>query len=370
MRAHVFPGVGRQKKGMAADLFRDFPDLSRRAEAILGWSVEELCRDNLHRRLVRSEYSQPVTFVVNALHQQARRDLPPPDYLAGHSLGEYNALYAAGVVDFDTGLRLVQRRAKLMGAISGSGMVAVVGTSLDAVNELLRTDEATGVVIANYNAPDQFVLAGTTEALQRIRPLVVARHGEDSVIPLNAGGIASHSPLMADASAAFREFLRTVELVAPHTPVLSNVTGRPYGSDPQAIASALADQIVRPVRWVECVRYLHRAGVTEFVELGENDTLTKFVAKIMAVEPPAESPAPDIDRARVDSVGRNKRDVVAPEMGGAAPTPPDDTGPWHDYRDERVVALLRAGMAGTVGVDDLIETIRAGMPAATQVDAR
>ncbi|MFD0427124.1 ACP S-malonyltransferase [Streptomyces zhihengii] len=178
MRCYVFPGQGTQKKGMGRSLFARFPDLLRRADQVLGYPVEELCRDNPDRRLSETAYAQPAIYVVNALHwSAAQEDLPPADFLAGHSLGEYSALFAAGAFDFETGLTLVQRRAELMGQISGGGMAAVVGLPEQVVEEILKRHDAAGVVIANYNAPEQVVLSGSHQELARIKPFFEKAEG-------------------------------------------------------------------------------------------------------------------------------------------------------------------------------------------------
>jgi malonyl CoA-acyl carrier protein transacylase len=411
MRSYVFPGQGVQKKGMGSGLFEDFPDLCRRAGELLGYSVETLCLDNPDGLLSRTEYAQPAIYVVNALHYlTARRADPPADYLAGHSLGEYNALFAAGAFDFDTGLLVVKRRAELMGQADGGGMAAVVGVSEDAIEETLKTHAAAGVVIANYNAPEQFVLSGSTEELARIRPIFEKLDGVRGFVPLRASG-AFHSPRMETAATAFREFLGSVDVGELQTPVIANVTGRPYASGAHAVRDSLAEQITRPVRWVECIRYMRNAGVADFVELGGSKILTPLIEKITAAEQHAAG-------ARQDLIARIRREVLQPEVGDVAlqfgedqsfrqlgmdsivyvrlarkvqavfgvPCKPDvmyanrtcaaladylarqgvskagppDAAPWREYRDERVLALLRDCANGTLGVDKVIETIRAG----------
>ncbi|MEU4739375.1 ACP S-malonyltransferase [Actinosynnema sp. NPDC023658] len=336
MRCYVFPGQGAQKKGMGKAVLGHFPDLCRQADEVLGYSVEELCLEDPGRLLNRTEHAQPALYVVNALHYlAARRDgLPAPDYLAGHSLGEYNALFAAGAFDFVTGLALVRRRAELMGRAEGGAMAAVVGVPADVVEEALAAHGVTGVVIANYNAPDQFVLSGGKEELARVRPVLEAVEGVRGFVPLRVSG-AFHSPHMAGAAREFRSSLEAVEFDELRTPVVSSVTGRPLGPDPDAVREALAEQITRPVRWTDCIRHLRDAGVSEFVELGGTKVLTSLVDKITAAEHHAERPS-------------------------AQTTAPADAGPWLDYRDERVLALLRDCADGRLSVDQAIETIRAG----------
>jgi [acyl-carrier-protein] S-malonyltransferase/polyketide biosynthesis malonyl-CoA-[acyl-carrier-protein] transacylase len=411
MRSYVFPGQGVQKRGMGRGLFEHFPDLCRQAGEVLGYSVETLCLEDPERLLRRTEYAQPAIYVVNALHHltACRRDPRPADYLAGHSLGEYNALLAAGAFDFATGLTLVRRRAELMGRAEGGAMAAVVGVSEDAIEDTLRAHGATGVVIANYNAPRQLVLSGGRDELARIRPILEAMDGVRGFVPLRVSG-AFHSPRMETAVAAFRKVLDSVDFGEIKTPVVSNVTGRPYESGGHAVRESLAAQITRPVRWSECVRYMRDAGVSTFVEVGASKVLTRLIDEITAEDR-------DADGERGDLLTRIKRDVLQPVVGDAAlgfdenqsfrqlgmdsivyvrlarrveavfgiPFKPDmiyanrtcaaladhllarqdapkaepkEAVPWREYRDERVLALLRDCANGTIGVDQVIETIR------------
>lgn len=327
MRCHVFPGQGVQKKGMGSALFPRFAELCSQADEVLGYSIEELCLTNPERRLGTTEYAQPAIYVVNALHHlAAREELPPADYFAGHSLGEYSALFAADAFDFATGLALVKRRAELMGRADGGAMAAVVGASEAIVEQTLCEHGADEVVIANYNAPEQFVLAGSAEELARLKPMFETLEGVRGFVPMRVSG-AFHSPWMAPAAADFRSFLASVAIGELKTPVISNVTGRPFEADPEAVREALVEQLTQPVRWMDCVRYLRRAGVSTFVELGGSKVLTSLIDKIPAPATPSES----------------------------APAP------WQEYRDERVLALLHDCANGTRSVDQTIELIRAGM---------
>ncbi|MGN2365343.1 ACP S-malonyltransferase [Streptomyces luridiscabiei] len=413
MRCYVFPGQGTQKKGMGRNLFGRFPDLPRRADRVLGYPIEELCLENPERRLSETVYAQPAIYVVNALHwSAAQEDLPPADFFAGHSLGEYSALFAAGAFDFETGLTLVRRRAELMGQVSGGAMAAVIGVSEQIVEETLKQHDATGVVIANYNAPEQFVLSGSREELVRIKPVFEKVEGVRGFVPVKVSG-PFHAPAMAPAAARFRTLLAAVDVGELRTPVLSNVTGRPFGSDAQEVRALLAEQITEPVRWTDCIRYLRDAGVSAFTELGESKVLTSLIDRITI----AQEAAPD---ARRDLIERIKREILQPEIGDEAlgfdedasfrqlglnsiiyvrlarragtvlgvPIKPDvifqhrscaaladylltrddvagaaapeaRPAPLREYQDERVTALLRDCANGTLGVDRTIEAIRA-----------
>ncbi|NEE54951.1 acyltransferase domain-containing protein, partial [Streptomyces sp. SID8455] len=185
--------------------------------------MEELCLENPERRLSETVYAQPAIYVVNALHwSAAQEDLPPADFFAGHSLGEYSALFAAGAFDFETGLTLVRRRAELMGQVSGGAMAAVIGVSEQIVEETLKQHDATGVVIANYNAPEQFVLSGSREELARIKPVFEKVEGVRGFVPVKVSG-PFHAPAMAPAAARFRTLLAAVDVGELRTPVISNV---------------------------------------------------------------------------------------------------------------------------------------------------
>lgn len=414
MRCCVFPGQGIQKKGMGRDLFGSFPDLCARADQVLGYSVEQLCLENPDRRLSETEYAQPAIYIVTTLRYLAtREDQPPAEYFAGHSIGEYSALFAAGAFDFETGLALVKRRAELMGRADGGGMAAVVGVPEAVVEETLRAYDATGVVIANYNAPKQLVLSGGQDELARLKPVFEALDGVRGFVPLRVSG-AFHSPWMAPAAAQFRDFLATVDVHELTKPVISNATGRPFDTDTRAVREALAEQIIKPVRWTESIRYLRDAGVEVFTELGEHKVLTPLIDEIIAAENPAADP-------REELIARIKREILQPEIGDAAldfdenqsfrqlglnsiiyvrlarqvesvlgyavkpdviyrhrscaaladylleqehvaqAAPKTAPEPWHEYRDERVLALLRDCANGNLSVEQAIETIRAGV---------
>ncbi|MFZ4268811.1 ACP S-malonyltransferase [Streptomyces arboris] len=356
MRCYVFPGQGTQKKGMGRSLFGRFPDLRSRADDLLGYSIEELCLENPERRLSETVYAQPAIYVVNALHwSAAQEDLPPADFLAGHSLGEYSALFAAGAFDFETGLTLVQRRAELMGQVSGGAMAAVVGVSEQIVEETLKQHDATGVVIANYNAPEQFVLSGSHEELARIKPVFEEVEGVRAFVPVRVSG-PFHAPAMAPAAERFRSVLASVDVGGLRTPVISNVTGRPFGPDAQEVRALLAEQIARPVRWTDGIRYLRDAGVSVFTELGESKVLTSLIDRITtapaqeptpapAQEPtPAQKPAPD---PRRDLIERIKREILQPEIGDEA-LGFDEDASFRQLGLNSIIYVRLARRAGTV----------------------
>ncbi|GGT00538.1 ACP S-malonyltransferase [Nonomuraea spiralis] len=279
----VFPGQGSQRKGMGTGVLERYPDLCARADEILGYSVAELCDDPV--RLRQTRYVQPALFTVNALSYLARKEAGDrPDYLAGHSLGEYAALFAAGCFDFETGLALVKRRGELMAEASGGTMAAVLGAEPERLEKLLA---GTGVDIANYNSPEQVVLAGPKDELDAL-----SRDVPGKWVPLSVS-VPSHSRYMEPAAAAFAEALDGVHIAEPRVPVISNVTGRPY--EVAEAAGLLRRQICNPVRWVDSLRYLMGRGVRELEEIGPGDVLGKLweVTRRHPVETPA-APEPGI----------------------------------------------------------------------------
>ncbi|MER7013157.1 ACP S-malonyltransferase [Saccharopolyspora sp. NPDC000359] len=286
LSVHVFPGQGSQFKGMGRELFDRFPELTARADEILGYSIRTLCLEDPDRQLKQTEYTQPALFVVNALaHLAALQEGGRlPDYVLGHSLGEFNALFAAGVFDFDTGLRLVRRRGELMSRASGGTMAAVSGCDVDAVREVLGRHGLDTIDVANINTPTQTVIAGPKDAVDRARPLF-AEVGARCV-PLNVSA-PFHSRYMAAAAAEFGRFLDEFAFAAPKVPVIANVDARPYGVGD--VAAKLRQQIASPVRWTDSVRYVMAQGELDVRELGPGTVLTKLVAKIQAEPlPPAD----------------------------------------------------------------------------------
>ncbi|MFD8057749.1 ACP S-malonyltransferase [Streptomyces cyaneofuscatus] len=340
MRCYVFPGQGIQKKGMGRSLFGRFPDLRSRADDLLGYSIEELCLENPERRLSETAYAQPAIYVVNALHwSAAQEDLPPADFFAGHSLGEYSALFAAGAFDFEGGLTLVQRRAELMSQVDGGAMAAVVGVCEQIVEETLKQHGATGVVIANYNAPEQIVLSGSHQELARIKPVFEKLQGVRGFIPVRVSG-PFHSPAMAPAAARFRSLLASVDLGELRTPVISNVTGRPFGPDAREVRDLLAEQIAKPVRWTDCIRYLRDAGVSVFTELGESKVLTSLIDRITTAQEPAADP-------RRDLIERIRREILQPEIGDEA-LGFDEDASFRQLGLNSIIYVRLARRAGTV----------------------
>ena len=287
----VFPGQGAQRRGMGADLFDRYPDLCRQADEILGYRLRDACLAGAPPGLRDTRSVQPALFVVNALSYLARVDdgHPTPDFVAGHSLGEYNALFAAGCFDFATGLRLTQRRGELMGGADGGGMLAVVGAPATDLAALLDRSGVDDVDLANRNSARQVVLSGPEEALRRAAETVTAA-GLGRCVPLRVSA-PFHSRYMAGAAAEFRSFLAGIALADPRIPVIANATARPY--PPGGVRDLLARQVDSPVRWWESMSYLLSRGVTNLVEVGPGTVLTDLWAAVRREPAPvAGGPGP------------------------------------------------------------------------------
>lgn len=284
MIAFVFPGQGSQKRGMGQGLFdevREYAAVEKDVDAILGYSMRKLCLEDPDNRLKETQYTQPSLYVVNALHYyKAHSEGIQPAWLAGHSLGEYNALLAAGVFDFLTGLRLVQKRGELMSQAKNGGMGAVIGLDADAVAKVINENGLSTLDVANFNTPKQTVVSGPVDDIKRAGASF-EKAGAQMYIPLQVSA-AFHSRYMADASKAFADFLAPMSFAAPRIPVVANVTGQPYPADnaSESVKSLLADQIKRSVQWTQSVRFLIGRGVTQFSEMGPGNVLTRMVQQI------------------------------------------------------------------------------------------
>jgi trans-AT polyketide synthase/acyltransferase/oxidoreductase domain-containing protein len=193
MKVALFSGQGSQEKGMGKDLFPQFPALVKEAGEVLGYSIEELCLENPQDRLVVTNFTQAAVFVVNSLHYLSvlRAGDSAFESAAGHSLGEYCALFAAGVFDFRTGLTLVKKRGELMARAQGGGMIAVIGLTERDIRSALDASGLTEIDIANYNSPNQFVLSGLRVNIEKAKRVMEAA-GARMCVVLNVGG-AFHS---------------------------------------------------------------------------------------------------------------------------------------------------------------------------------
>jgi trans-AT polyketide synthase, acyltransferase and oxidoreductase domains len=280
----LFPGQGAQAVGMGKDLFPLFPEETRTASELLGYSIEELCVSDPQGRLNQTDYTQPALFVVSALSvlKKLRETDTPPSFVAGHSLGEYNALFAAGAFDFATGVRLVKERSALMARATGGGMAAVVGLTREQVERVLREHGLATIDIANLNAPTQVVISGPKADIDAAQPHFEAAKAM-MYAKLKVSG-AFHSRYMTAAADEFARFLEPFTFAALRMPVIANATARPYAEGEAKLN--LARQINSPVRWVESIEYvLQQHSDAQFEEVGPGNVLTGLLRKIRAGGP-------------------------------------------------------------------------------------
>lgn len=266
---------------MGADCFKKFPDLVKEADACLGYSIEELCEMNPDGNLRKTQYTQPAIYVVSALSFLDRMEETQgklPDFAAGHSIGEYSALFAAGCFDFLTGLKLVARRGEIMSRVKGGGMAAITGMSVHEVEAILKNYAFDGIDMVNYNAPLQTVIAGLLSDIEEAAP-VFEEAGARMVVRLKVSG-AFHSRYMDEAAQEFSNYLNTFEFAEPRFPVIANCTARPYPEG--ASRELLSKQLNHPVKWSESIQYMLGFGECEFVELGGGRILSQMLKHIKA----------------------------------------------------------------------------------------
>ena len=263
---------------MGEKLFSRFPAQVAAADEVLGYSVTELCLRDPMKQLDQTRFTQPALFVVNALMYLDRlvQTGELPHYVAGHSLGEYDALFAARVFDFKTGVRLVQERARLMSRESGGAMAAVIGLSVEQIRRVLTETGLLGIDIANLNSTNQTVISGPEQEIV-VSQSSLERAGAQLFKRL-AVSAAFHSRYMVRAQQNFATFLQQISLAEPRIPVVSNVSARPHILS--ELKEKLASQITHSVRWTESMEWLLQQPEAEFVEIGPGNVLTGLVRRI------------------------------------------------------------------------------------------
>lgn len=271
--AWVFPGQGSQSVGMGIDLL-DIPSAKEKfaqAKDILGWSVTQMCESD-SEYLSRTLYTQPCLYVVESIIADIIREKgDKPDLVAGHSLGEYVAMYVADVFEWSAGLRLVKRRAELMDNAAGGKMAALMKFDREQLEKVLaQTDN---VVLANDNSAAQVVISGTPEAVEAVMSQVKTRRA----VLLNVSG-AFHSPLMSAAAAEFKDILESVNFQQATIPVLSNVEPVPT-IDAEILKKRLVEQMTGSVRWREISLALPEYGIERVVEIGPGNVLTGLIKR-------------------------------------------------------------------------------------------
>ncbi|MEO1519198.1 MAG: ACP S-malonyltransferase [Cyanobacteria bacterium J06633_2] len=271
--AWVFPGQGSQAVGMGLDLaaIESAAQRLETATQILGWSVLDICQSD-EETVSNTLYTQPCLYVIESILVDLLGDrTTKPDLVAGHSLGEYVALYAANVFDFEAGLRLVKRRAELMSDASDGMMAALMGFNRDELNAQLETID--GVVLANDNNPGQVVVSGTPEAVQLLMDSIKAKRK----VPLKVSG-AFHSPLMTEAAQEFGTVLEDIDFQSAEVPVMSNVDPTPE-TDAGRLKERLKSQMTGSVRWREISLRLPEEDIETVVEVGPGNVLTGLIKR-------------------------------------------------------------------------------------------
>ena len=279
-KAYIFPGQGSQFPGMAKELYQS-NEIARqmldRANEVLGFRITDIMFEGTAEDLKQTKVTQPAIFLHSVVLAKCLPDFCP-DMVAGHSLGEFSALVAAGAMDFEEGLRLVAIRAQAMQkaceAVPGT-MAAVLALPTETVEEICAGIDGT-VVAANYNCEGQIVISGEKSAVEEAC-IKMKEAGAKRALPLQVGG-AFHSPLMEPARAELAEGIAKAQFSIPVCPVYQNVTAMP-STDPEEIKANLLAQLTAPVRWTQSVRNMIADGASEFIEVGPGNVLQGLVKK-------------------------------------------------------------------------------------------
>lgn len=289
--AFVFPGQGSQYVGMGKQLYDASPAARRvfeQADAVLGFELSTLCFEGPQDELDDTINAQPAILTVSVACLEALKErygplgyVFTPTVVAGHSMGEYTALVAAGVLDFEDALRLVRERGRLMKETSEhtpGGMAAVIGLDEQVLEEVVAEARSEGMVaLANANSPGQTVLSGELNALQRAMELAKAR-GARLVQRLQVS-IAAHSPLMQNAAQHFNELIHRIHLRPPEVPLVANISAQAL-TTVEELRHELSEQLTRPVQWTRSVQEMLAHGVDTIVEVGPRQVLTGLVKRI------------------------------------------------------------------------------------------
>ena len=284
MKAFVFPGQGAQFVGMGKDLYENNQmahDLFEKANEILGFRITDLMFEGTEEDLRQTKVTQPAIFLHSVILAKTLGEEFKPDMVAGHSLGEFSALVAAGALSFEEGLKLVAARAMAMQKaceVTPSTMAAVLALPNEKVEEICATVDDV-VAPANYNCPGQVVISGTVTGIDAVCPLLLEA-GAKRAMKLKVGG-AFHSPLMQPAQEELAAAIEKAEFETPVCPVYQNVDAKPH-TDPAEIKANLIAQLTAPVRWTQSVQSMVADGLTEVVELGPGAVLQGLVRKIDA----------------------------------------------------------------------------------------
>lgn len=282
--AFLFPGQGSQSVGMGKDLYENYESAKSvfdTADKVLGKTITTLCFEGPEDALKQTVNTQPciVTMSIAALESLKSELDVKPDYVAGHSLGEYCAMYAAGVMSLDNTLKAIQKRADLMGATHGGAMSAVLNAPQGALEEALNEASAVGYVdVANYNSPAQVVITGDETAVQKAGELLLAK-GARRVVPLPVSG-AFHSKFMENAGKEFENFVSDLELNNAQIPVITNVDAQ-ASTESSDFKTKMPKQIYSSVHWTQTIQKMAADGVEIFIEIGPGKVLAGLNKKIV-----------------------------------------------------------------------------------------
>lgn len=277
--AFVFPGQGSQFPGMAKELYPSRKELFEKANDILGFRITDIMFDGTSEDLKATKVTQPAIFLHSVI---LAMDQPAPDMVAGHSLGEFSALVAAGAISFEDGLKLVSKRAMAMQKCceAAPGAMAAVIALPDEVIEKVCAN-ILGVVPANFNSPGQVVISGEKEAVDKACA-ALKEAGAKRALPLPVSG-AFHSPLMEPAREELAKAIEETPFKVPVCPIYQNVTALP-STDPEVIKANLLKQLTSPVRWTKSVQNMIEDGAAKFVEIGPGTVLQNLVKRIAGAE--------------------------------------------------------------------------------------
>ena len=280
--AIVFPGQGSQFSGMGKDLYDRYKvakTLFKSANEILGFDITRILFEGSKEDLQQTRVTQPAIYIHSVIMSKVLGDKFRPDALAGHSLGEYSALTAAGTISFDSGLKLVSQRAEAMQKacdLEDGTMAAILGLEDEKVVEIC--DQIEGLVVAaNFNCPGQLVISGCTDAIASACEIMKSS-GARRALVLPVGG-AFHSPLMEPARIELANAIENTDFASPICPVFQNVVANAV-TDPLAIKKNLVDQLTAPVRWTQSVEKMVALGVNHFIEVGPGKVLQGLIKKI------------------------------------------------------------------------------------------
>jgi [acyl-carrier-protein] S-malonyltransferase len=282
MNAYIFPGQGAQFSGMGLDLYENSPmaqELFEKANDILGFHITDIMFEGSAEDLKETKVTQPAIFLHSVILAKTLGENFKPDMVAGHSLGEFSALVAAGALTFEDGLRLVSQRAQAMQKaceLQPSTMAAVLGLDDDIVEKICATTEGV-VVAANYNCPGQLVISGEIEAINRACESL-KEEGARRALVLPVGG-AFHSPLMEPAREQLAAAIENTIFSKPNCPIYQNVTASAI-TDENEIKANLISQLTSPVRWTQSVQQMIEDGAKHFTEVGPGKVLQGLVKKI------------------------------------------------------------------------------------------